>query len=211
MGKVVDISDQKFGMFTVIKFHSLNVRKKSMWLCVCDCGTEKVIEGSNLKRANTKSCGCVRYDKVTKHGRSKSLEYKTWVSMIRRCTKENEKDYPRYGGRGIKVCDSWLNSFENFYADMGERPSLNHSIDRFNVNGNYEPSNCRWATSSQQERNKRLNPKNTSGYPGVTWCKKHNYWKVKITVNDKNIHVGSFHSLEEAIDARKQAEIKYWY
>jgi len=210
MGLVVDIAGKRFGILTVTRFHGLNKRMKSMWQCVCDCGKEKFFAGDNLKKGNTTSCGCTKYAKNTKHGKSKSLEYRSWVSMIGRCSNDKGKSYKDYGGRGIIICTRWLQSFESFLEDMGNKPSAEYSIDRIDTNGNYEPSNCKWSTRSEQERNKRISKRSTTGYPGVMWNKREGRWRAKITVDDKNIHVGVFNTISEAIEARKQAEIKYW-
>lgn len=117
------------------------------------------VEGKSLRIGTTKSCWCLQRDVATKHGHTKggqrTVEYRTWASMKRRCINPRSTNYPGYGGRGIQVCDQWMNSFECFLSNMGIRPSKGHSIDRINNEGNYEPGNCRWATASEQQRNKR--------------------------------------------------------
>lgn len=138
------------------------------WRCSCDCGRSVVVQAGSLKSGKTRSCGCLQRDTVsasarvrnTTHGRSRANgrvtdEYKAWQAMIARCENPRTDSYPIYGGRGISVCERWRRDFAAFLADMGERPSPSHSIDRIDPNGNYEPSNCRWATKKQQARNKR--------------------------------------------------------
>lgn len=134
------------------------------WLSICDCGKECLIPTNNLISGKSKSCGCLRADTNTKnrktHGNTVngySTEYISWVQMRARCRDKNRPDYERYGGRGVKVCERWLNSFENFLEDMGKKPSKIHTLDRFpnNTDGMYEPSNCRWATPTQQANNRR--------------------------------------------------------
>ena len=145
-----------------------------------------------------------------KHGMKGSAEYNCWFSMKKRCYNEKEQNYKYYGARGVTVCDRWRNSFLAFYEDMGKRPSKNHSLDRIDVNGNYEPSNCRWADQVTQNRNQRLRIDNYSGVKGVSFSKSKNKWHARISVNKSEIHLGYYDTLKDAILARKRAELKYW-
>lgn len=131
-----------------------------MWLARCDCGRAVTVRAACLKRGSTRSCGCATRSMIamrtTRHGMSRSPEYRTWSGMIDRCTNPRLRTWSAYGGRGIRVCDRWL-KFENFFSDMGQRPSRKHSLDRVDNDGNYEPGNCRWATPDVQQNNHRGN------------------------------------------------------
>ena len=162
---IKDIAGQVYGRLLVIEQDGFVVRgsaKKRLaaWKCLCNCGNTIRVAGASLRSGNTESCGCIAREltikRNTTHGKSRTKEYSSYLQMIKRCTDKNSEDYKDYGGRGIRVCDRWLESFENFFQDMGERPDK-HSLDRIDVDGNYSPENCRWADSLTQARNKRNN------------------------------------------------------
>ena len=144
----------------------------------------------------------------SQHGMANTVEYSTWGNMIGRCYNPNIKYFEHYGGRGITVCDKWKNSFKAFHSDMGDKPSPELSIDRIDNNGNYEPGNCRWATASEQAINRR-SLRNTSGTIGVSWNKTSCSWRAVITVDKKTMWLGTFKDRQDAIAARKAAELKY--
>jgi hypothetical protein len=161
--RVENLVGREFGYLTVVRYAGCDKTKRSIWECRCKCGNTLDVHASNLKTGHTQSCGCFRVetagDHCRKHGRAHAGDraYQAWCSMRNRCNNPNGQDYPDYGGRGITICDRWQESFNNFLADMGQPPD-GMSLDRFpDVNGNYEPANCRWATPSQQGRNKRNN------------------------------------------------------
>lgn len=152
---------ERFGRLLVVSYAGSN-GKRSLWECQCDCGNSVIRHTGLLSARNTKSCGCLKRDNKRgnpTHGKAKTPEWKSWSGMKGRCYNPRCQEYQYYGARGIIVCERWLgpNGFVNFFADMGEKPSAKHSLDRIDVNGNYEPTNCRWATAEQQNRNKRDN------------------------------------------------------
>ncbi len=158
-------------------------------LVVCTCGKNWYVRESNLKSGNSKSCGCKKpLPRKRKHGGAvtgkRMPEYRSWEKMIERCEKAHHHAYHLYGGRGIKVCKRWRDSFQHFLEDVGLRPTLNHSLDRINVDGDYEPGNVRWATDLEQSRNTRWNRKIT--YEGVTLCISE--WAEKLGIPYGTIH-----------------------
>lgn len=159
-----DMVGIKAGRLTVLSRVGSDARGQATWLCRCDCGEELVVRGSSLRNGNTRSCGCLlagaaRARRLT-HGMANTPAYRSWSAIVERCCNANNPSFPRYGGRGIRVCDRWRASFEAFFADMGPRPS-GTSIDRVDNLGHYEPGNCRWATPFEQQNNTSRNKRYT--------------------------------------------------
>jgi hypothetical protein len=158
----IDLTGQTFSRLTVIELAGHNRRGKLLWRCTCSCdGREVVVATNDLRRGNSRSCGCLSRERsgnrVRTHGQSETRLYEAWCNIIRRTTNPKHESYPDYGGRGITICPEWRESFEAFERDMGPAYRDGLSIDRIDVNGHYEPGNVRWATHKEQARNTRAN------------------------------------------------------
>ena len=188
--KRIDLTGQRFGRLMVVRYAGRSPGKKNLWLCKCDCGNEKVVAVDKLHSGNTKCCGCLQREVHRKcrmtHGKSDTKLYLVWREMITRTENQNAERYGIYGGRGISICGEWHNDFQLFYdwaIQNGYKEGL--TIDRIDVNGNYEPDNCRWITPYEQSRNLRKNVRIT--YSGKTmilkdWAKEigidyHTLWQ----------------------------------
>jgi len=170
-----DLAGKVIERWTVLKrvddAISSSGRKERQWLCICECGNTAIVRGANLKSGNSKSCGCLCRERLgdskRKHGAANTPEHTAWKMLKQRCLNPRCNQYKNYGARGIKVCDRWMNSFENFIKDMGKRPA-GMSIERKDNSKGYEPDNCVWATDKAQCRNKRNNTMITAF--GKTLC-----------------------------------------
>lgn len=166
MKPLVDLMGQRFGRLLIVGRGPNTKTGGAQWVCQCDCGETRINARANLIKGRARSCGCLRREtsrevglrrRTHGHAIAETAEYKAWRSSIDRCTNPNIVGWKNYGGRGIAVCERWRYSFEAFLEDMGLKPSPRHSLDRIDTNGNYEPSNCRWADWTTQSNNKRSN------------------------------------------------------
>lgn len=189
----IQIGD-RFGRLTVVEYCGIErifSKRQRMWKCKCDCG-KTIYTTTGRLNYGLKSCGCLSVEKrveaskvaCTKHGMTDSKEYHVWCGLRQRCYNSNNAKYKNYGARGIKVCERWLHSFENFYADMGEMPN-GCSIDRIDVNGDYCPENCRWADDVTQCNNRQFNFKVT--FNGITETLR--YWSEKTGINKSALYL----------------------
>lgn len=165
MPPLLKIKGKRFGRLVAVDPAQTTCRTR--WMCLCDCGKQVVTQTNQLMSGKTKSCGCLRKDKMTKHGLQGCTEYWIWHSMKKRCKNRTNDRFNDYGGRGITVCSRWKD-FGAFYRDMGKRPSQKHTLERMNNNKGYCPDNCKWATGHEQARNRRNNRWITIN--GITKC-----------------------------------------
>lgn len=208
----LDLTGHRYNRWSV-ESYAKYWHERHYWNCVCKCGNTALVSTGNLRSGTSKSCGCLMRELASSsnitHGMVNSREWKAWSLMKTRCSNPHRPRADRYIGRGIRVCDRWLHSFENFYADMGKCPK-GHALDRIDNDGDYSPENCRWATMTQQARNKSCN--RLIEYQGETKCMQE--WS-----QDKRCRVGfwGFRSrldrgwtIEEALSVKKNTKIRYY-
>ncbi len=206
MSKLKDLSGMKFGRYVVIGRSGSDSRGQATWRCKCECGSEKVVRGYAIQRGSAKSCGCLVIETSkavhTTHGLTigNTKAYRAWVAMKTRCYNKNTRSYRDYGGRGITVCDRWINNFEQFLLDMGTPPA-GLTLDRIDYNGGYSRSNCRWASQYQQQNNKRNNVRITIN--GIT--KSRRQWAKDIGVHESTIgwRIKNGWSIQDAVTLQK--------
>lgn len=199
------IQGKKFGRLLVINYHSTSKKGKAKWLCRCDCGKHSVVQSGNLVSGHTQSCGCVRkhspgYDSNGKQTRI----YRIWSQMKDRCRNKKNDHFIYYGGKGVVVCEEWLDFavFHEWAVTNGYSDDL--TIDRINPSGNYEPKNCRWATRQEQMVNRSVK-KGT----GVNWEKRRNKWRARLSFKGKEVLSRNFDKYEDAVFAVEAARAKY--
>lgn len=207
MSKKLNIINKKYNHLLVLEEVQPHIQpsgtKMRKYKCQCDCGKIIEVAQPSITRGLTKSCGCHRI----KHNMTDTKEYQVWRDMKQRCLNTNHPSYKNYGGRGIKICQQWIDSFETFLKDVGTAPYKKSTLDRINNQADYTPDNIRWTDYTVQNINKRLQKRNKTGCPGVY---KHgqcnNKWTAYININKKHTYLGIFDTKEEAVQARKDAE-----
>lgn len=202
-GQIKDITGQRFARLLVLKFIKTDNKRRSLWKCQCDCGKKLIVPKNNLISGNTKSCGCYALDTITKHNKSNSRLFRVWAGIKQRCLNPNASEYRNYGGRGITICDEWLD-FECFYdwainnGFVEESPKHKNTIDRIDVNGNYEPGNCRFVDMKTQSNNTRRNRYITFNENTLTISQ----WAEKLGINRRTLEarIDDYHwSVEKAL------------
>lgn len=183
MKRPEDLAGRQFERLTVIELRGRGKQRGARWLCRCRCGTVRIVAAHDLKSGATLSCGCLGRERRRKHGLHRTPEYRIWASMLDRCRNPNGKYYHHYGGRGITVCERWY-SFRNFIADMGQRPSPKHTIERRDNERGYSKRNCRWATKSEQMNNTRQTRLLT--FRGKTQCLV--WWAREIGIDHRTLN-----------------------
>lgn len=201
----VKVGDVWFGMKVIVDSGLRTKSNDKLWTCEClTCGsTSTLARGYDLKGGDYQSCGCIKHklssEKKTTHGKSTSDVYKIYYGMIDRCTNSNHDHYQNYGGRGITISERWLSSFENFYQDMGDRPSKKHSIDRIDNDLGYSSENCKWSTNQEQSFNRRKVKGCTSKYKNVYWSTRSSKWMARYLKRDgQRVYLGLFENEDDA-------------
>ena len=206
------LEGERYGKLVVMEeaepIYSKTGKMIRRWKCKCDCGNITIVRHGDLRNGSTVSCGCYNYEKesvLKTHGYSRTKLGRVFDGMKQRCNNPNNKNYEKYGGRGIRICTEWLNDTKKFFdwaIRNGYKEGL--SIDRINVNGNYEPDNCRWADSETQCLNQRIRKDNKTGYKGIYYSE--GAYRVQIRRNKKRYYFGSYKTLPEAVKVLEEAK-----
>jgi hypothetical protein len=204
MGRKVNLNGQTFTYLTVLSEVEERRNDKIFWNCLCKCGKQLQVTTQALKFGGTKSCGCYKAEitgiRNSTHGKTSTKTYVSWAAMKQRCYYTSHIDYPRYGGRGIKISKLWLDDYQNFLDDMGEVPE-GHTLDRIDPDSDYSKENCRWLDKSLQSRNTRRQRRQGVG---ITWHS--NRFEVRLG----GLYISSHKLYEDALKARDDAELKHW-
>ncbi|ALY08058.1 hypothetical protein BhaS171_00002 [Bacillus phage vB_BhaS-171] len=214
--RVKDIRGVKFGKLTPIDY--VEYKDRMSWECRCECGNIRHVRNDDLTRNKVVSCGCYRDERNRtanlQHGLgSKKVRdsiYHAWDSMKRRCLTKSNINFHYYGGRGIRICDEWMEyiPFREWSLNNGYKENL--TLDRIDPNGNYEPSNCRWTDRTTQSYNRNIQSNNTSGKTGVVWVPMSSKWKAEIKKHGRVYRLGHYDSFDDAVKARKCGELKHY-
>lgn len=200
---------KKYGALTVIKS---NIGKTKLGdklcLCICDCGKQSVTRETYLKNGHTKSCGCGRGTKLFRHGASYTKEYRAYMNMIIACYTESNSYYKKCGALGIKVCDEWLDSFDNFIKDVGHTSDENHILIRVNIDDGFHKNNVRWGNGAERVARRKKLKNASSKYKGVSWNKAKRKFQSEIMHDGKKKYLGRFDCEKEAFEAYREAHIE---